>query len=111
MRSCPRLLPLAAAFFVAAAAAQSPVPQAYGSPLADYQPFSEEEVISWREANDRVGRIGGWRAYARESQPPGTAPPAATGTAPARPAVAPAAPSATPAAPAAPAPSGGHQHH
>jgi hypothetical protein len=24
--------------------------------------------IGWREANDRVGRIGGWRAYAREAQ-------------------------------------------
>jgi hypothetical protein len=25
-------------------------------------------VESWREANDRVRRVGGWRAYAREIQ-------------------------------------------
>lgn len=24
--------------------------------------------IGWPEANERVGRIGGWRAYAREAQ-------------------------------------------
>jgi hypothetical protein len=34
--------------------------------------------IGWREANDRVGRIGGWRTYAREAQAP-----AATASAPA----------------------------
>ncbi len=28
--------------------------------------YTEHEVKSWREANDRVGQIGGWRAYAKE---------------------------------------------
>ena len=40
----------------------------YKSPLADYRKFVEQPVGSWREANDNVGRIGGWRAYASESQ-------------------------------------------
>lgn len=38
----------------------------------------EVPVGSWREANDQAARIGGWRAYAREtSQPdaPSAAPP------------------------------------
>lgn len=40
----------------------------YKSPLAEYRKFVEQPVGSWREANDNVGRIGGWRAYASESQ-------------------------------------------
>lgn len=42
----------------------------YTSPLAAYRKFAEQPVGSWREANDNVGRVGGWRAYARESQVP-----------------------------------------
>lgn len=43
---------------------------AYRSSFEDYRPFVDEAVsaTSWREANDRVGRIGGWRAYAAEIQ-------------------------------------------
>lgn len=33
-----------------------------------------DKPVSWREANDTVARIGGWRVYARESRPPDTAP-------------------------------------
>jgi hypothetical protein len=53
--------------------------------------------IGWREANDNVARIGGWRAYAREAQQPE----------PARP------PAPAAAAPPPPRPSGhgGHSHH
>lgn len=51
----------------------------YHSTLADYQRFSEQPVGSWREANDNVGRIGGWRAYAREAREP--AAPAPSGAA------------------------------
>lgn len=32
-------------------------------------------VIPWRDSNDTVGRIGGWRAYAREAQQPESLPP------------------------------------
>lgn len=38
------------------------------SAFADYKPQSEQAVGNWLEANDTVGRVGGWRAYARESQ-------------------------------------------
>lgn len=31
-------------------------------------------VTPWRESNDTVGRIGGWRAYAREAQQPESMP-------------------------------------
>lgn len=40
----------------------------YESPLRAYKAYADQSVESWREANDRVGRIGGWRAYAREIQ-------------------------------------------
>jgi len=51
--------------------AKASVPQTiYRSSLADYRLLSDEEVGSWKEANDQVGRIGGWRAYAKEAQEP-----------------------------------------
>lgn len=43
---------------------------AYASALATYHPYTDQPVQSWSEANDRVGRIGGWMAYARESHAP-----------------------------------------
>lgn len=45
-------------------------PLVYTSPLARYRAAREVEVGSWREANDTVARIGGWRAYAREAGQP-----------------------------------------
>lgn len=39
----------------------------YTSALATYQGYTDQAVQYWREANDRVGRIGGWRAYAKEA--------------------------------------------
>lgn len=51
--------------------AQASVPRLiYQSPLVNYRGLSEEQVASWKETNDKVGRIGGWRAYAREAQEP-----------------------------------------
>ena len=45
----------------------------YQSAFADYRPYREQPIVSWREANDNVGEIGGWRAYSKEvSQPDGT---------------------------------------
>lgn len=52
-----------------------PVP-AFESVFKGYRPFSDEKTAPWKEANDTVGRIGGWRAYAREAHAP--APGAAT---------------------------------
>lgn len=51
-------------------AAKSALPSRlhYVSPLSAYKAYADQPVESWREANDRVGRIGGWRAYAKEIQ-------------------------------------------
>lgn len=62
---------------------RAPVPPLeWRSALDDYRraavPLPER---SWREANDTVGRLGGWRAYARELQ--GAAPAASSASAPA----------------------------
>lgn len=50
---------------------------AYDSAFKRYRPYKDEDVRSWQEVNDEVGRIGGWQAYAREaakSQAANTAP-------------------------------------
>ena len=39
----------------------------YQSVLGTYQSYQDQPVSSWREINDEVGKIGGWRAYAREA--------------------------------------------
>ncbi len=44
-------------------AASPPVPIGYSSIFNQYVPFDHVPDIGWREANDRVGEIGGWRAY------------------------------------------------
>jgi hypothetical protein len=50
---------------------QAPVPATtYRSAFRGYRTPAEDVVISWRDANDLVGRIGGWRVYAREAQEP-----------------------------------------
>ena len=41
---------------------------AYRSAFDGYRGFTDQPVQSWRKANDDVGRIGGWKAYAREGQ-------------------------------------------
>jgi hypothetical protein len=46
----------------------------YVSVLGQYQPYVEQAIASWPEANATVQRIGGWRAYAREIQAPAAAP-------------------------------------
>ena len=43
------------------------------SSLARYRPYRDAKPIGWREANETVNRIGGWRAYAREAQQPDAA--------------------------------------
>ena len=73
-------------------------PLAFQSTLAGYQRHAEQPVGSWREANDTVNRIGGWRAYAREARQL-DAP--ATNNAPPKP--------AAPAPASAPAGHGGHK--
>ena len=77
-------------------------PLVYRSTLSGYKPLAAESPpVMWRDANDAVLRIGGWRAYAREA-----AAPAASGPASA----APAASAAEPGPPQPAAPPSGHRH-
>ena len=48
--------------------AQAVVPAlVHTSAFAAYRRYADAEPIAWKEANDTVTRIGGWRAYAREA--------------------------------------------
>ena len=48
------------------------IAQAYRSALDGYQPYTDDKVVPWKEANDTVGKIGGWRSYAKEAAAPAT---------------------------------------
>jgi hypothetical protein len=76
-----------------APAGASASPPAYRSAFEDYRPYQPQEVQGWRQANDTVREVGGWRAYAREIHGQ------------------PAAPAPVPAPPAAPQASPGHEGH
>jgi hypothetical protein len=92
-------LALAAASTCGTAMAQgtaAATPPPYRSALEGYKPFADEKVAPWAQSNATVGRIGGWRAYARE---------ASEGQSPAEPATQPPAQPAGNAVPAA-----GHKH-
>lgn len=52
----------------AAEGSKPPVLPAWRSSFSDYRPHDAQALESWREANERVHAIGGWRAYAREIQ-------------------------------------------
>lgn len=76
--------------------ASAPVPPVvHRSAFTGYRPQRATPSRDWKASNDDVGRIGGWKAYAREANEAPESSPAPT-----------AAP-ATPAAPA-PAPAPGH---
>ncbi len=52
----------------ATAASSAAVPAIqYQSPFKDYRALGEDKRIPWKAANDEVGKIGGWRVYAREA--------------------------------------------
>lgn len=44
----------------------------YHSSFTGYRSLIEPTVGDWREANDTVGRIGGWKTYAKEARNPET---------------------------------------
>jgi hypothetical protein len=76
----------------------------YESSLGQVRRIGDDKPVAWREANEAVARIGGWRVYAREAQQPDA--PAST-----PPAVAPAQSAAsTPTATTKPAPAGHGGH-
>jgi hypothetical protein len=82
------------------AAAAVPPPRLPGA-LRAYRPATTPEPGGWREANEKVTRIGGWKTYLREAQQPDPPAPAAS------------APTAAAAASAPTPPQGGHSrgHH
>ena len=43
------------------------------APFNNYQTWRDEPLQDWRQANERVGEVGGWRTYLRESAPGGGA--------------------------------------
>jgi hypothetical protein len=57
----PNLTPPAAPRTSAAA------PTTFKSSLEGYKPYTDEEIVNWKAANDTVAQIGGWRAYAKEA--------------------------------------------
>jgi hypothetical protein len=65
-----------------------PTPLAFRSVFERYQSFRDEKVGSWRDANDTVTGVGGWREYLKEAQRPDTAK-TSTPDAPSKPAAAP----------------------
>jgi hypothetical protein len=68
------LFPAAAVVCLLSSFAVAQTTVSYASPIADYLPFVDEKVTSWKAANDKVGQIGGWRAYAKEAQQPDNTP-------------------------------------
>ena len=78
----------------------------YESAFAQFRRVGGDQPLAWRDANDAVARIGGWRTYAREAQQPDAAATPVPGPVPAT------APASAPAAVARPAPPahGGHKH-
>ncbi|MCY1165237.1 hypothetical protein D9M73_51400 [compost metagenome] len=74
------LVPIFSLSGIAAAqtpALASPAPEAtqastltYRSAFEGYKPYTDDKLLNWKEANDTTGRIGGWRAYAKEARQP-----------------------------------------
>ena len=44
----------------------------YRSVFSQYQGFTEQPVVPWRESNEVVEKMGGWRGYAKEAMLPDT---------------------------------------
>lgn len=74
------MLPAAAAERPAVLEARAAVPAlVYRSPFPAAPAVADPAALPWRDANDRVARIGGWKVYAREAQQAaGAAAPAAS---------------------------------
>ena len=55
--------------------AEKPVELVYQSSFKNYQRYSASDIEAWKQANDTVKDIGGWREYAKEiAQDPDTKP-------------------------------------
>ena len=62
--------PTAAKATVGSMAIPTDLPLAFDSTLSRYKPMTDQKLGSWREANDTVTKVGGWRSYLKESQAP-----------------------------------------
>ena len=55
--------------------AEKPIELVYESSFQNYQRYSASDIQAWKQANDTVKDIGGWREYAKEiAQDPDTKP-------------------------------------
>ena len=52
---------------VATAAMPTATLPSYRSAFEGYQSYTDEKIVNWKQANDTVGQIGGWRAYSKEA--------------------------------------------
>ena len=66
-------LPCACAWMTGASAAEAVPEPAASVPIKQYQGWRDEPLQDWRQVNERVGEVGGWRTYLRESQDAGDA--------------------------------------
>ncbi len=66
---------------VPASVCAASAPDRYASAFDGYRGYQEQPVLSWREANDTVRSVGGWRAYAREAAGSATVPEGGTAAA------------------------------
>ena len=46
--------------------AEKPIELVYQSSFQNYQRYSASDIQTWKQSNDTVKDIGGWRAYAKE---------------------------------------------
>jgi len=46
--------------------AEKPIELVYQSSFQNYQRYSASDILTWKQANDTVKDIGGWREYAKE---------------------------------------------
>ena len=46
--------------------AEKPIELVYESSFQNYQRYSASDIQPWKQANDTVKDIGGWREYAKE---------------------------------------------
>lgn len=67
-------LPLWTAGAHAQEATAAAAPPAFRSAFEGYRPYTDEKMVNWKEANDNVGRIGGWREYAKQARQPAAKP-------------------------------------
>lgn len=47
--------------------AEQPAPPPLPAPFDQYRNFRDQPLTDWRQANERVNEVGGWRTYLRES--------------------------------------------